>query len=525
MCKLTISTATLVYLLYFDCCFSLLYNAYTDVGTVVGKINQVFYRRNTHRIVSYLGIPYAEESNIWQRFTKSRMREPFKTPYNATYFRSACLQTGSGSTRQETSEDCLFLNIYAPVESTINPRRKFPVIIFIHGGNFKTGSASDISPETLSVVGDLIVVTVNYRLGVFGFLNSGNSFAKGNYGLWDQQLAIRWIRYNIASFGGDVGNITLMGQSAGAASAMFQALYPGNRGLIHRVIAISGTCLSPWALHGSNLRELAEELSCASDAMFLFSDEPLLECIRNRPASDIVAAGMTIDNLGPTIDGDFVSAHPYEILSLQNNSFIDSNDLFRSLDMVLGTNNDDGSQTLVSMLSAEFGVSGMSVYSMLSDELEHVVMPHLLEPVFRKQELFMNYTVNTQTRHNVLHSALYHYTNWTVPDSSQAMIDNLLKLSTDVNFVIPVVQVADGHAYTNTNASTYVYQFVHRPSYRIMAPSWVRGAGHGAELFFTFGFPPKMIRTLGLTKGLVSEKELRLADTMMRWISNFARTG
>ncbi|XP_045199041.2 carboxylesterase 5A-like [Mercenaria mercenaria] len=513
-------------ILFFDNCYGLFHTTYTDAGTIIGKIDDVFYKGKTYKMVNYLGIPYSEEVKEWMRFRKLHFREPFKKPYNATYFRPACLQTGQGSTIQKTSEDCLFLNIYAPAESSINPKKKYPVIIYMHGGNFKSGSASEVSPEILSIAGDLIVVTLNYRLGIFGFLNSGNSFARGNYGLWDQHLAIRWIRYNIASFGGNVENITLMGQAAGAASVMFQAMYPGNRGLIQRVIAMSGTSVSPWALHGTNLRDIAKELECLDDHdSFSFSDEPLVNCIKNKPADDILAAGLAMENIGPTIDGDFLIAHPYEILNIVNNSFEDANDFFRSLDIIVGTNDYDGGQILEFSLSIDFGLTGINVFSLLSDEVEQVLIPKLLEPVFKKQELFLNYTLNKQTRNNVLYSTLYQYTNWTDPDSSQYIRENLLRLSTDVNFVVPIVQLADGHSYTNYNSSTYVYQFTHKPTYNIDVPVWLRGASAGVESFYIFGFPERMIRRRGLTRESISKREYQLAENMMQWIANFARTG
>lgn len=518
---------TLLLSLIFRNCFSLYHRAYTDVGTIIGKLDDVHYNNSEYKIATYLGIPYSEEVNEWMRFRKYRLREPFEKPYNATYFRPACLQTGRWSSAQKTSENCLFLNIYAPAESTINPRKKFPVIIYIHGGRFKSGSAHDISPEILCITGDLIIVTLNYRLGLFGFLNSGNTFATGNFGLWDQHLAIRWVRYNIASFGGDVKNITVMGQEAGAASAMFQAMYPGNRGLINRIIAISGTFLSPWALHSTNLRQIAKKLNCLDDdEMFSFSDEPLVECIKYKPEADILAVGNEMESLGPTIDGDFVIAHPYKVLDLVNNSFEDANDFFRSMDIIIGSNDDDGSQALGALISREFGISPMSVFSsLLSEEIEQILVPKLLEPVFKKQELFTNYALNKQTRKSIIYSTLYQYTNWTDPDSRQYMRGNLLRLCTDINFMIPTVQTADGHSYKNLNTTTYVYQFIHNPLFHSNVLGSTKGASSGAETFFIFGFSSKLINSQGFIRGPIFEQEVQLSNRMMSWISNFARTG
>ena len=515
-----------LYFISFDKSCGLLHRTYTDAGAIIGKIDDVFYNNTPYKIVTYLGIPYSEEIKPWKRFQKLHFREPFKQAYNATYFRSACLQSGQGATSQKTNEDCLFLNIYAPAESTINPKKKYPVLVYIHGGNFKTGSASDVSPEILSIAGDLIIVTLNYRLGIFGFLNSGNSFARGNYGLWDQQLAIRWVRYNIASFGGDVRNITVMGQAAGAASVLFQALYPGNRGLFQRVIAISGTSLSPWALHGTNIRDIATKLDCLDDEdSFSFSDEPLVDCIKNKPEEDILAAGISMDNIGPTVDSNFVFDHPHKMMNLRNSTYKDANDFFRSLDIIVGANDEDGSRVLESALSLDYGMTGLKTFTLLSDEIEQILLPNLLEPVFKKHELFLNYTINKQTRNSIIYSALFQYTNWSDPYSSEYIRQNLLRLSTDVNFVIPTVQLADVHSYVNANGSTYVYQFTHKPKYDTSAPLWLKGASNGVETFYIFGFPDRMIKNRDLDRRVITKNEYQLSEKIMTLIGNFARTG
>ncbi|KAL4217805.1 hypothetical protein ACF0H5_022544 [Mactra antiquata] len=499
------------------------YSAYTDAGTIIGTISDVYYRRAGYKIVSFLGIPYTEEASRRNRFEKLELREPFKKPYNATYFRAACLQAGPGASNQNMAEDCLNLNIYAPAESTINPRKKFPVIIYIHDGNFKVGTGSDVSPEILCVAGDLIVVTVNYRLGVFGFLSSASGiFASGNYGLWDQHLAIRWVRYNIAAFGGDFKNITLMGQAVGAASVMYQSLYTGNRGLFQRIIAISGTILSPWALHGPNLREVAREIGCLNNGtLFSFSDEPIVNCVRNMPVPDILKTGSVVGSVGPTVDGEFLVAHPYDIVELKNNSFLDAHNFFRSIDIVLGFNSDDGTEALGMILQEDTE----NEVILLPDEFEHVIIPGVLEPIFRKHELYKNYTINTNTRNIIKQSTIYQYTNWTDPYSSKSVKQNLKKLTNDVNFVIPIVEVADRHSYTNINASTYVYKFEHRPSYKVRQPGSLLGAGMESQTLFIFGFPRRMMTSRGLTNADIPNEEFRLSDVMMQWVANFVHTG
>ena len=123
------------------------------------------------------------------------------------------------------------------------------MMIWIHGGGFISGSAREYIPSELITENDVIVVVIQYRLGILGFLSSGDDVAPGNYGLWDQTLAIRWVKDNIRAFGGDPDSMTIFGESAGAASVGYQILSPASRGLFSRAILQSGTPLSGWALN------------------------------------------------------------------------------------------------------------------------------------------------------------------------------------------------------------------------------------------------------------------------------------
>ncbi|XP_050390186.2 bile salt-activated lipase-like [Patella vulgata] len=157
----------------------------TNVGNITGSVEDVNVGPNVVKVSTYLGIPFAEPPVGNLRFTK--------------------------------------------------PQPK----IWIHGGSFSVGSGRATTSSILAAYGEVIVVSVNYRLGVFGFLTSGNSAAGGNYGLWDQHLAIKWVKNNIEGFGGDATRITIFGESAGSVSVMLQALYPGNENMFQRVIAES----------------------------------------------------------------------------------------------------------------------------------------------------------------------------------------------------------------------------------------------------------------------------------------------
>ncbi|KAJ8682868.1 hypothetical protein QAD02_018660 [Eretmocerus hayati] len=143
------------------------------------------------------------------------------------------------------SDDCLFLNVYA---KSLGKDKRRPVMVWIHGGGFQFGSGNDdeSGPDYL-IAKDIILVTINYRLGVLGFLNLGSKVASGNQGLKDQVMALQWVRDNIFNFGGDPHNVTIFGESAGGASVHYLSLSPLAKGLFHKAIIQSGVIFNPWA--------------------------------------------------------------------------------------------------------------------------------------------------------------------------------------------------------------------------------------------------------------------------------------
>lgn len=132
--------------------------------------------------------------------------------------KSACPQKDLSTKKIIGSEDCLYLNVYRP--ELVTPEKRLPVLVFIHGGSFKGGSADPelYGPDYFMDTQKVIVVTIQYRLGVLGFLAADHLSCKGNFGLKDQNMALHWVYSNIRKFGGDPRQVTLMGQSAGAAS-------------------------------------------------------------------------------------------------------------------------------------------------------------------------------------------------------------------------------------------------------------------------------------------------------------------
>ena len=160
----------------------------------------------------------------------------------ATSFAPHCAQPASPPGVGSTSEDCLYLNVFAPADAR---NRNLPVMVWIHGGSLLVGESNDYNPAAL-VRSGVIVVTINYRLGALGFLAdtalaSAPGGPSGDYGLMDQQAALGWAQRNIRGFGGDRRDVTLFGESAGGLSVLAQLVSPSARGLFQRAIVESGT--------------------------------------------------------------------------------------------------------------------------------------------------------------------------------------------------------------------------------------------------------------------------------------------
>ncbi|PSN30852.1 Esterase FE4 [Blattella germanica] len=162
--------------------------------------------------------------------------EPWDGIYNAQQLGASC----------QVEEDCLYLNVATP--KLPSDGTLLPTIVYIHGGSFLAGSGGGfIEWSDYYLQNDIVFVSINYRLGPLGFLSTGDSVVPGNNGLKDQNFALRWVKQNIAQFGGDPSRITICGLSAGGASIHYQLLSPLSKGLFQGAIAESGSALNPWS--------------------------------------------------------------------------------------------------------------------------------------------------------------------------------------------------------------------------------------------------------------------------------------
>ena len=181
-------------------------------------------------------------------------------------------------------------------------------MVYIHGADYYRGSPNVRGLEAMALNGNVIMVTIGYRLGVLGFLTSGTSEAAGNYGLWDIKMALTWIKENIKYFGGDPQRVTLVGQSVGGGGAIVTQIMLSKAfdGLYHRVVAQSGTAFSvgAWEVNGyAKATELSNALLCPPRSV-----ASMMSCLREKSTSDILSVTMTPDyakiHWGVTIDGE-----------------------------------------------------------------------------------------------------------------------------------------------------------------------------------------------------------------------------
>ncbi|MGW8730376.1 carboxylesterase/lipase family protein [Streptomyces sp. NPDC055808] len=256
----------------------------TRDGAVRGSV------RDGYRVFD--GIPYAAPPVGALRWAAPRPAASWPGVRDATRPAPACAQPAGEVPGGSTSEDCLYLNVTAPSDAA--PGHPRPVIVWLHGGGFTTGAGSSYDAHRMAVRGDVVVVTVNYRLGALGYLGRAGLAGSGTFGLADQQAALRYVRRGIGAFGGDARNVTLAGESAGSYAVCAQLASPSAAGLFQRAIMESGPCtggparpFAPYAVAPTVAEaagtELAGAVGCARAA-------DVLGCLRRVPVARLLAA-------------------------------------------------------------------------------------------------------------------------------------------------------------------------------------------------------------------------------------------
>ena len=272
-----------------------------------------------------------------------------------------CPQLSLFSKTKKGQEDCLMLNIYVPEVEFSRGKRKLPVMVWIHGGALLIGSNNynENGPKHF-MKKEIVMVTVNYRLGPLGFLSMGTDSVPGNVGLRDQNMALKWVKQNIAAFGGDPNSVTLFGESAGSLSVSLHLISPMSQGLFHRIILQSGTALAPaWGpinpQHALYYRDLfLEKMEChpgqdVVDPLTCLQDKPLKKILASTDLMDKAAIWMPVPDANFTSE-PFLPGYPEDLMS--------NGEFNTDIEVIIGTTADEGiiylARTLLSGSWGEF---------------------------------------------------------------------------------------------------------------------------------------------------------------------------
>ncbi|XP_052816573.1 bile salt-activated lipase-like [Mya arenaria] len=437
-----------------------------------------------------------------------------RSDYDATINPPLCPQTvGMDSAVRwfNVSEDCLYLNIFVPGSSPSN----ISVLVWIHGGSFYFGGAYFYSGDILSTFGDIIVVVVQYRLNVFGFLSDGSS-GSGNMGLWDQSLALKWVQRNIADFGGDPSRITVGGQSAGAASAIYQAMFQQNKGNFRRVIAQSGTPVSSlnFALQRSPqtvFQKFAYETNCNKGGM-----DAAYVCMKGKPMNELLSIAEKIDDLLPVVDGTFIEKDPQNLTQ-------ETSPYFRDIDLLIGSTSLDGYLLFQTIGQPALINSGINVDEGVSKIFfERVVLPMSLSQISTK-------TASAA----FIASAISEYSTSSASDDDPVLVrGKIIEFATDMIFRVPAMIVANAHSSGEFPGRTFLYEFDYTPYFAVIdvRPYWLKGAKHSDDVGFVFGFVDNLKVLLGLSPNVVipvpvPDKDRALSEAMMTLWAEFVKKG
>ncbi|XP_035515024.1 bile salt-activated lipase-like [Morone saxatilis] len=467
----------------------------TEGGQVEGKS----HRMGLFRTVDiFKGIPFADVPGKWE---KPKPHPGWSGILKATKYRDRCLQVTLLQTKTQGSEDCLYLNIFVPQGRKLSSN--LPVMVYLFGGAFLLGASNDVAilgdslydGKEMAERGNVIIVTVNYRVGTLGFLSSGDARLPGNYGLWDQHAAISWVRRNIEAFGGNPDNITIFGQSAGAASVSFQMLSPYSKGLFRRAISQCGVALSPWALQNNPMaltKKVARKVGC-----WRTNIDEMITCLKMSDPVGLTMAGkidillilgkgvvMDLLEFSPVVDGDFIPDEPSKLF---HNA--------AQFDYLAGVNSMDGHI-----------FAGVDVPNINKKNATTVAQVRGLLAGLTKEK-----------GNAAIDSAYSAYTSHWGSAPEQAVVKKTVAdIETDFLFLVPTQIALQLHANNSSGARTYSYLFNMKT--RIPGfPRWVE-AEHAEDLQYVFGKP-------FATPLVYFPRHRDLSRYMIAYWTNFAKTG
>lgn len=492
-----------------------------EVRTPSGWVRGYEENYEEGQVYRFIKIPYAQPPVRELRFQKTRPIEEW-TDVKGIRDKNApqCPQVDSpvpGLDTLENDEDCLYLNVYVP--GKISKEKQLSVMVWIHGGGFVLGGASQYKPQKIVLGGDVIVVTINYRLGLFGFLTLHDPLVPGNYGLWDQIEAFRWIQKNIAAFGGNSKSVTIFGQSAGGMSVSLQTLIPSNEGLFQRAISQSGA-VSFYAIAGRKAEEQINTILLKNTNCKRESISETLSCLQDLPAENITEAitftefvnpdniTAQIGSMTPTVDGTLIKT------DLSHSKYWDSEvyRFFRSIDFMSGTLDGEGIMGFFNVPPGAFEKLNVNV----AEGVPKSVLCEVIAPMYVEMSVG-NIPSLTQ-------EICDYYTAEGVDEQS----NKVFEFYTDSWFIVPSNIMLSMHAKKSGKTKTFQYFITKTSPFSFLPtellPSWFKGARHGDELPLLFN----------VSRDHISEEKLktidlaafdRLSSEVIQYWTKFAKFG
>ena len=434
----------------------------------------------------FKGIPYAEPPVGDLRFKPSVPKKTWKNTLDCTQFGPIAPQRtdaflGALKDSPQSEADCLNLNVWTP--GTDDKNR--PVLFWIHGGGFSFGSGSSTDGSVMADKCDVVVVSINYRVGILGFLYIENEIS--NLGMLDQITALNWVRENIANFGGDPNNVTIFGESAGAVAVSALLAMPSAKGLFHRAIVQSGTAhpLRHQASLGiAGAEKVLTELEVTGDTIKGLKDIPTKEIVAVASKLEVESRKSGDDfPYGVYIDGDTLPAHPMEAIK---------NGIASEIELIIGTNQDE-----------------YKLYSASLPDSNQVDEKRLLNMVRRILGIFGRDETDAAEMINTYKSAR----QGKLPTDPVNVRDAIM---TDLRFRIPALRMAEAQAPHQANLFTYLF------TYQTPVMGGKLGACHGLEIPFVFGTLGEKERAIYPKRDVDTDK---LSEKMMAAWASYARSG
>lgn len=470
----------------------------TKQGRVIGRQLNVLNRR----IEQFQGIPYAEPPLGVLRFRASLPLTPWNGTYDATSHRTACPQrgfSGISATGITYTEDCLHLHVWAPYREQNQPVELVPVLVWIHGGSFTHDTASNPihNGSILCAKTGLVVVSMNYRLDILGFIDASSVEAPGNMGLMDQMLALKWVQENAEFFGGDPFKVTLFGESAGAMSVHAHLLSPLSRGLFQNAILLSGSLYtidfydSPQqSLHMGD--RVSRMVNCSDQGRNLSTHvEEVISCLRNVSVHELLSASFEAADpyfacFFPTYHGDFLPKDP---------RIATERGFLQEVDVILGVTSDENCLLLPYLIKT--GLLSEDLESENATNIRNVLESEMKEEI-----------------RDILPPTLQRYLNNVFNSSNTALLREYLDYLSDRRFNCPVHFLANLHAARGNKVFSYVFDHKYNAS---VLPTWV-GTPHAGELPFLFGQP-------FAGESEFPEDHYNISEALIQILSSFALTG